>query len=154
NYRGCVGAGNVFGNTQGSDPSWNLDPSNGGTLPVGPAGGMYQVTYGQGDQAASRTIRGHSGPWAPQFKVRILDATDGTSNTVFYSEGLNGTKTDPTNWGGAMGEITHGDIGGSLYNNYNPPNSNNNDAIERPCPLTPIAANPANPPINDLGYRP
>jgi prepilin-type processing-associated H-X9-DG protein len=39
-------------------------------------------------------------------------------------------------WGGGMGEITHGDMGGSLYSNFNPPNSTQLDVLAsgQPCP--------------------
>jgi len=47
---------------------------------------------------------------------------------------LNGTTRDPGNWGGTMGEITHGDIGGSLYSHFDPPNALIFDEVCRPCP--------------------
>ena len=48
---------------------------------------------------------------------------------------MNGTRKDG-NWGGTLGEITHGDIGGSVYSNYDPPNTLNYDGVMRPCPHT------------------
>jgi prepilin-type processing-associated H-X9-DG protein len=68
----------------------------------------------------------------PQSK--IVDVLDGTSNTVFFSEGLASRQNQPDTWGGTMGEQTHGDIGGSLFSLYDPPNSLNYDWVCRPCP--------------------
>jgi prepilin-type N-terminal cleavage/methylation domain-containing protein/prepilin-type processing-associated H-X9-DG protein len=145
NYRGCVGAGNYFGdqmpadqmNSPGwpnTDRDWRLNPGNDSgfgtkpTLPVGPAAGMYQTVLGQWP---APTNAARNGP--ATFSTRFADISDGASNTVFYSEGLNGTRRDG-NWGGTIGEITHGDVGGSVYSNYDPPNSLNYDQVMRPCP--------------------
>jgi prepilin-type processing-associated H-X9-DG protein len=146
NYRGCLGAGNYFGDQMpawamqspgyprtGND--WRLNPGNDqgfGTkpaLPVGTAAGMYQTVLGQWP-APINVVRGAP----PTFAARMADVLDGTANTVFYSEGLNGTSRDPYNWGGTIGEITFGDPGGSVYSNYDPPNSLNYDYVMRPCP--------------------
>jgi prepilin-type N-terminal cleavage/methylation domain-containing protein/prepilin-type processing-associated H-X9-DG protein len=152
NYRGCVGAGNYFGDQMQdrdhpfpklvpapgyprTDSDWRLNPCDDGgynpdgtlarpcNLPIGPAPGMYMSILGMG---AAWDVK--------PFHSRIADVTDGTSNTVFYSEGLNGTSRDPNNWGGGMGEITHGDMGGSLFSNFDTPNSKGYDYIARPCP--------------------
>ena len=158
NYRGCLGAGNYFGDEfaawvypmgKGGYPrnanDWRLNPGDDSgfgsppRLPVGPAAGMFQVIKGQG-------ISGSRGPhgelfdssgvnpyWGTKtFQSRVADVLDGTSTTVFYSEGLNGTKK--ADWGSTMGEITHGDVGSSLFMTYDPPNSLNFDQVMRPCP--------------------
>jgi prepilin-type N-terminal cleavage/methylation domain-containing protein/prepilin-type processing-associated H-X9-DG protein len=157
NYRGCVGAGNYFGdqmpNWSMAQPGyprttgdWRLNPANDGgqannggfiqtptTLPVGPAAGMYQTVLSQ--WPAPQNVQRNA---AKSFAVRIADVTDGTSNTIFYSEGLN--STNPNSWGGGIGELTHGDIGGSVYSNYDPPNTLNYDTMMRPCPHQQIIA--------------
>jgi hypothetical protein len=60
--------------------------------------------------------------------------TDGTSNTVLMSEVLNSTLRNPHVWGGPMGDIQMGIMGGSLYSNFDPPNSRMPDYIAGPCP--------------------
>jgi prepilin-type N-terminal cleavage/methylation domain-containing protein/prepilin-type processing-associated H-X9-DG protein len=138
NYKGCVGSGNYFGNDfdtwllQNSD--WPLDPTNKGTLPVSRnAQGMYKVYLTGGQNPPGYTVSGPSGGWSNKpFQARMADVTDGTSNTIFYSEGINATKS--VGWGGGMGEITHGDVGGALFNTYDTPNSTNPDHMGQPCP--------------------
>jgi len=152
NYRGCVGAGNYFGDQMPSDRQsypgwprsdndWRLNPGDDQgyqqegipskpALPVGPAAGMYQTVLGQWP-VPTNTARGSPAT----FSTRFSDVSDGASNTVFYSEGLNGTRRDG-NWGGTMGEITHGDMGSAVFTNYDPPNSLNYDQVCRPCPHT------------------
>jgi prepilin-type N-terminal cleavage/methylation domain-containing protein/prepilin-type processing-associated H-X9-DG protein len=152
NYRGCLGAGNYFGDEfaawvypmgKGGYPrnnnDWRLNPGNDqgfGTppaLPVGNPPGMYQVVQGS-------ALSGMNGPhgepttyWGQKtFQSRIADILDGASNTVFYSEGLASTQKNA--WGGTMGEMTHGDVGSSLFMTYDPPNSLNFDLVMRPCP--------------------
>src|SRR5437868_11675948 len=44
--------------------------------------------------------------------VRILEVKDGTSNTLFISEGV--VATIGNAWGGPMGETIYGNMGGSL----------------------------------------
>jgi len=155
NYRGCLGAGNQYGD---EFAAWVFDPNNTGTggyprnqrdwrlnpgdddgfgsvprLPVGAAAGMYQVIQGAGLQGSFGRHGEPPGYWGRKtFQSRVQDALDGASNTVFYSEGLNGTSK--TDWGSTMGEITHGDVGSSLFNTYDPPNSLNFDLVMRPCP--------------------
>ena len=157
NYRGCVGAGNYFGDQMpnwamqapgypNTTNDWRLNPANDGgmgangafittptTLPVGPAAGMFQTVLGQ--WPAPQNVQRNA---AKSFAVRVADVLDGTANTVFFSEGLNGT--NPNSWGGTIGEITHGDIGGSVYSNYDPPNTKNYDTTMRPCPHQSIIA--------------
>jgi len=152
NYRGCLGAGNYFGDEfaswvypmgTGGYPrnmsDWRLNPGDDqgfGTtprLPVGAAPGMYQVIQGGGLSGSFGPHGEAPGYWGRKtFQSRVQDALDGASNTVFYSEGLNGTSK--TDWGSTMGEITHGDVGSSLFMTYDPPNSLNFDLEMRPCP--------------------
>ena len=154
NYKGCVGPGDYFG---GDFPNWSpwkgLDPAE-GTPPNGdnPIFPRNQITWGPGiyvirlsanfDFGLKNTYKdGKPVGGTPNFYPRIADITDGTSNTVMYSEGINATKQ--TDWGGAPGEITHGDPGGSLFSTFTTPNSSAQDLLQNPCPQA----------LGDNGYK-
>jgi prepilin-type N-terminal cleavage/methylation domain-containing protein/prepilin-type processing-associated H-X9-DG protein len=132
NYRGCLGPGSYFGGDFPSD-SWvsppELDPSAGGTLPVKKGPGVFKVNSGQTfdlgliDPDTGKPVTG-----APIAFTRILEITDGTSNTLMFSEGLDGTKDG---WVGLPGEITHGDPGSALFSCWDTPNSSNPDESYR-----------------------
>jgi len=62
---------------------------------------------------------------------RARDCTDGLSNTIMLSEGL---MANVTWWGGAMGEIHYGNMGGGLFSATLTPNSSAPDRILGPCP--------------------
>jgi prepilin-type N-terminal cleavage/methylation domain-containing protein/prepilin-type processing-associated H-X9-DG protein len=113
NYRGCVGPGNIYG-----FPFDSLGPSGAGIFTVNP-GQSYQNDWGNG----------------PPAVCRMADITDGTSNTVIISEGLNATIANGTTWGGTMGDNHMGNMGGSLFSTYWTPNSGVPDYIAGPCPL-------------------
>lgn len=120
-YGGIAGPGDYFGGTATSaNGGWIVDASEGGKLPIprnGGQAGIFFVTLGGGVDAPT-----------PMRQTKITDVSDGTSNTVMFTEHIT-----PQNagWGGAIGEITHGDAGGSLLSTFNPPNSPVND---RPYP--------------------
>jgi prepilin-type N-terminal cleavage/methylation domain-containing protein/prepilin-type processing-associated H-X9-DG protein len=156
NYKGCVGPGDYFGGDFPSWASWSaaagglvLDVSGGdghdnGPLPVHRGGGVFQVRlssnydFGLPDpNNPGQTIGG-----TPVYYSTIANITDGTSNTIMFSEGINPTKQ--TDWGGAPGEITHGDPGGSIFMNWDTPNSSNPDILYLPCPQD----------LGDQGYKP
>lgn len=63
--------------------------------------------------------------------VRLAEIADGTSNTVLISEGL--APTVP-HWGGPLGGLIYGNIGGSLFNTFLTPNSSETDRPIGPCP--------------------
>jgi prepilin-type N-terminal cleavage/methylation domain-containing protein len=116
NYRGCVGPGDVY--------AAYVDPS-----PVARGRGIFHVpplpTSPQGFADWVAGMRSES---------RIADVTDGTSNTVMLSEGLNATITAADTWGGPMGDNHCGFMGGSLFSTYLRPNSSLPDYITAPCP--------------------
>jgi prepilin-type processing-associated H-X9-DG protein len=117
-----------------NDGSWALDPTFKGTIPTPPGGGVFQVIQ-DGDFDAGQTFPGVGFDGNPKpFHVRIADIKDGTSNTVMFSEGIN--PTSPSAWGGSMGEITHGDMGGALFTTYITPNSSIPDNTDQTCPFT------------------
>jgi hypothetical protein len=114
NYRGCVASGDMYGNS--TDTS-NTDP--------GPWGkGMFSVVPNQTvDPNKSPQTRG----------VRIQDVPDGTSNTLFISEGMVATIGGMT-WGGPMGEEIYGNMGGAFFSATLTPNSSAPDRPIGPCP--------------------
>ena len=81
--------------------------------------GNYRGCVGPGDMYATATDTS-PGPWGP-----------GLSNTIMLSEGL---MANVTWWGGAMGEIHYGNMGGSLFSTTLTPNSTAPDRILGPCP--------------------
>jgi prepilin-type N-terminal cleavage/methylation domain-containing protein/prepilin-type processing-associated H-X9-DG protein len=112
NYRGCVGPGDMY--------ALYLDPS-----PIQRGPGVFTVIPRQS----------FSNDWGfgPNSESRIADITDGTSNTVMLSEGLNATLTSNV-WPGPMGDNHIGAMGGSLFSSFTTPNSAVADSISGPCP--------------------
>jgi prepilin-type N-terminal cleavage/methylation domain-containing protein/prepilin-type processing-associated H-X9-DG protein len=110
NYRGCVGSGDMYGNA--------TDTTNG---PWGK--GMFSVDPMQ-------TIDPNKSPQT--HGVRIIEVKDGTSNTLFLSEGVVATIT--TAWGGPIGETIYGNMGGALFSAAVTPNSTAPDRVIGPCP--------------------
>ena len=109
NYRGCAGTGDMFGMATDST-----------TGPWGP--GMFSVSPGQGYalKATGPTLNG--------------SISDGTSNTVMFSECVVPTTT--SGWGGPLGGTVYGNMGGALYTNSLTPNSSSPDQLIGPCPPT------------------
>jgi prepilin-type N-terminal cleavage/methylation domain-containing protein/prepilin-type processing-associated H-X9-DG protein len=110
-YRGCTGAGDMYGN--------RIAAADGEVAPGSWAGAMAAESNG------GRT------PIPIQTGVRLKSINDGTSNTIMYSEGL--VPTVP-GWGGAMGETIYGNMGGALFSVYTGPNSSDPDRINGICP--------------------
>jgi prepilin-type N-terminal cleavage/methylation domain-containing protein len=109
NYRGCVGPGDMYGN-----------PTDATAGPWG--SGIFTV-------AANQSV--DYGAAVPTLSSRTRDVMDGLSNTLFFSEGL---MANVTWWGGPMGEIHYGNMGGSLFSATLTPNSSAPDRILGPCP--------------------
>jgi prepilin-type N-terminal cleavage/methylation domain-containing protein/prepilin-type processing-associated H-X9-DG protein len=109
NYRGCVGSGDMYGNaTDSTTGPWGV--------------GMFGVVAGQSvDLNAGVHTTG----------VQITDVSDGTSNTLMLSEG---TVATVTWWGGPIGEIIYGNMGGALFSASLTPNSSAPDRVIGPCP--------------------
>jgi prepilin-type N-terminal cleavage/methylation domain-containing protein len=109
NYRGCVGAGDMYGGA--------TDTTAG---PWGP--GMFAVRPGQSvDPGAGVRTRG----------VRLTEVSDGTAQTLLFSEGL---VPSVSGWGGPLGEIIYGNMGGALFSASLTPNSTVADRPIGPCP--------------------
>ncbi|MGQ9504853.1 MAG: DUF1559 family PulG-like putative transporter [Thermogutta sp.] len=110
NYRGCVGSGDMYG-----EDVW--DGTNGPWKP-----GIFAVLHNQSYD---------TGAPVPTHGVRIAQIIDGTSNTTMISEGIVPTVKE---WGGPIGGIIYGNMGGALYSNAITPNSSAPDQIIGPCP--------------------
>ncbi|MBC7351701.1 MAG: DUF1559 domain-containing protein [Thermogutta sp.] len=111
NYRGCVGSGDMYGEDV-------QDGTNGPWRP-----GVFAVKHNQSyETGASIPTRG----------VKIAQITDGTSNTAMISEGI--CPQIETAWGGPIGSIIYGNMGGALYSHAVTPNSSAPDRIIGPCP--------------------
>jgi prepilin-type N-terminal cleavage/methylation domain-containing protein/prepilin-type processing-associated H-X9-DG protein len=106
NYRGCTGPGDLYGNRV----------SNSG---IG-GRGVFNVTPGQIDGGNPRPLQ-----------TRLTDIIDGTSNTIMHSEAL---MPAMNNWT-TIGDITLGNMGGSMFSTFLTPNSTSADSIWGPCPV-------------------
>jgi prepilin-type processing-associated H-X9-DG protein len=111
NYRGCVGAGDMYGNRiKAAD----------GAIPPGSWIGAFSVKSTAG-----------ANPKPLYLPVRLKDFADGTSSTLMFSEGL---VPYVDGWGGALGETIYGNMGGALFSAYTTPNSSIADEPTGPCP--------------------
>jgi prepilin-type N-terminal cleavage/methylation domain-containing protein/prepilin-type processing-associated H-X9-DG protein len=121
NYLGCVGAGNWYGG----------DPTGPGVVALGqqyqapingPLKGIFPVNFNQSfdspKDSPSQTSR--------ILYTSIAEITDGTSNTVMFSEGLTSAAIS---WGGVQGVIEECDMGGALFSTYTTPNSTVPDVV-------------------------
>ena len=111
-YRGCVGSGDMYGEAP-YGMTGNFAP------------GAFSVRHGQSfDQAGQGLATGLGTPTAL--------IKDGESQTLFISEGLVGRAT--VGWGGVIGEILYGNMGGTMFSAALTPNSSAADRPIGPCP--------------------
>ncbi|GAB6165659.1 DUF1559 domain-containing protein [Thermostilla marina] len=111
NYRGCVGSGDMYGE----------DVNDGTNGPWRP--GVFAVRHSQSFETNASV---------PTEGVKMADIKDGTSNTAMISEGIAPQVTNA--WGGPIGSIIYGNMGGALYSHAVTPNSTAPDRIIGPCP--------------------
>lgn len=106
NYRGCTGTGDMYGNaTDSSSGPWGK--------------GVFAVSSGQSyDQKNVLT-------------VSLTSISDGSSNTLLVSEGL---RPFVQYYGGPLGDILTGNMGGCLFSASLTPNSTAADQPYGPCP--------------------
>lgn len=109
NYRGCVGTGDMYG-----------EPTDSSAGPWGP--GVFAVKHGQGVDSNS-AVRTQG--------VAFGAMSDGTSNTLIVSEGIVPTVAG---WGGPIGSVMYGNMGGALFSASSTPNSTTPDQMVGPCP--------------------
>jgi prepilin-type N-terminal cleavage/methylation domain-containing protein/prepilin-type processing-associated H-X9-DG protein len=108
-YRGCVGAGDTYGNRifaadgQVPEGAWK------GAMSGIKMSGLRDLTPG----------------------VDLKAITDGTSNTLLFSEGRVSTTNE---WAGPIGSTVYGNMGGALFSAYKTPNSTVPDRIAGICP--------------------
>jgi prepilin-type N-terminal cleavage/methylation domain-containing protein len=112
NYRGCVGAGDMYGNR------------------VEAADGVVAAEAWRGVFGVKK-FEGAFMPPKPQAGAGISQVEDGTSNTVMLSEGI--VPTIP-GWGGPIGSTIYGNMGGALYSNHQTPNVSIEDKPLGHCP--------------------
>jgi prepilin-type N-terminal cleavage/methylation domain-containing protein/prepilin-type processing-associated H-X9-DG protein len=116
NYRACTGSGDMYGNKADSTAGpWGVGVF--GVVPfqtTDPAGKIFNTT---GPRTAG---------------VQIPAISDGTSNTVLLSEAL--SPDSSAGWGGPIGSILYGNMGGGLFTTTITPNSSAPDRPIGPCP--------------------
>ena len=118
NYRACTGSGDMYGS-----------PPKGDTT-AGPWGvGVFGVVPFQTTDPAGK-IFNTTGP--KTAGVAITAISDGTSNTVLLSEAL--SPESSAGWGGPIGSILSGNMGGGLFTTTITPNSSSPDRPIGPCP--------------------
>lgn len=111
-YRACTGSGDMYGR----------DVADGTTGPWGL--GVFGVKQGQSFDTMKTFASLGAG---------FGDIQDGSSNTVAIAEGL---MPKNTGWGGPLGCILYGNMGGGLMTTTLTPNSTTSDRIIGPCPQT------------------
>jgi hypothetical protein len=83
------------------------------------------------------TLLGAFGVTPPQDRAnmvepnRLKSITDGTSNTLLISEGI---APSVPHWGGPIGGIIYGNMGGSMFSSAYTPNTGEFDKPIGPCP--------------------
>lgn len=110
-YRGCTGAGDLYGNR-----IFAVD----GPVPIAAWKGVFGLNKYTGNRAQEKTQA-----------TNLREISDGTSNTLMFSEGL---VPETPDWGGAIGETIYGNMGGALFSAYETPNSAAPDQIAGHCP--------------------
>jgi prepilin-type N-terminal cleavage/methylation domain-containing protein/prepilin-type processing-associated H-X9-DG protein len=119
NYLACIGAGNMYGadpRTLTGDPNFRMGKS-------GPLRGVFSLNFGQSfDYPMDKACGGQA---AVRY-TRIGDMTDGSSNTVMFSEGLTSTANG---WGGVQGTMEEMDVGGALFSTFSGPNTSTPDIV-------------------------
>jgi prepilin-type N-terminal cleavage/methylation domain-containing protein/prepilin-type processing-associated H-X9-DG protein len=116
NYRACTGSGDMYGGRIDSTAGpWGVGAF--GVVPyqtTDPAGKIFNTT---GPRTAG---------------VPLSGIADGTSNTLLLSEALSPATT--SGWGGPIGSILYGNMGGGLFTASIAPNSSSPDRPIGPCP--------------------
>jgi prepilin-type N-terminal cleavage/methylation domain-containing protein/prepilin-type processing-associated H-X9-DG protein len=116
NYRGCTGSGDMYGTaTDSSGGPWGVGVF--GVVPfqtTDPAGIIFNT---RGPKTAG---------------VTLSAITDGTTNTVLLSESL--SPETSAGWGGPIGSILYGNMGGGLFTTTIGPNTSAPDRPIGPCP--------------------
>jgi prepilin-type N-terminal cleavage/methylation domain-containing protein/prepilin-type processing-associated H-X9-DG protein len=116
NYRACTGSGDMYGSpTDSTAGPWGV--------------GVFGVVPFQTTDPAGR-IFNTTGPRTAG--IPLTGITDGTSNTVLLAEAL--APDTSAGWGGPIGHILYGNMGGGLFSTSIGPNSSSPDRPIGPCP--------------------
>ena len=118
NYRACTGSGDMYGNAPKGDTS-------GGPWGVGVFGVVPFQTTDPTGKIFTRTGPKTAG-------VTLTGIADGTSSTVLLGEAL--SPQTSAGWGGPIGSILYGNMGGGLFTTTITPNSSSPDRPIGPCP--------------------
>src|SRR5260370_20407067 len=128
NYRSCTGSGDMYGWATGSTSGpWGVGVF--GVVPfqtTDPAGKIFNTT----------------GP--KTMGVTFTGIADGTSNTILLSEAL--SPATSVGWGGPIGSILYGNMGGGLFPTTIGPNSSSPDRPSAPAPRNQAIPPPPPPP--------
>jgi len=127
-YRGCVGSADMYGTKFD-----NLE-------------GITTANQLMGAFAVREVAPPKLAPAA-----KLAEIADGTANTVMISEGL--APTVP-HWGGPIGGMIYGNMGGALFSNMLTPNSSDFDRPIGPCPKKDQLDDTYNAPCESLGPHP
>ena len=117
-YRGCVGSGDMYGNAVVGPGAGTVTAT---TSVAGTCAGIFCVKPSQSYNLTPRSSGTH-----------IADVRDGMSETMLFSEGVAGRTT--VGWGGVIGEINYGNMGGTMYSAALTPNSPSPDRTIGGCP--------------------
>jgi prepilin-type N-terminal cleavage/methylation domain-containing protein/prepilin-type processing-associated H-X9-DG protein len=119
NYRACTGSGDMYGN---AIPDGTTGPWGRGVFGVVP----FQTSDPTG--ALYNNVKTN-----PQTTgVPVTGVTDGASNTILLGEAL--SPDTSVGWGGPIGSILYGNMGGGLFTTTIGPNSTSPDRPIGPCP--------------------
>ena len=111
-YRACVGSGDMYGNLPSGQSAATPNPF---------AIGVYSVKREDPVVGKATIAR----------RTTITSVTDGTSNTIAFAEGI---QPQISVWGGPIGNMWLGNMGGGLMTTTLSPNSTAADQIYGPCP--------------------
>jgi prepilin-type N-terminal cleavage/methylation domain-containing protein/prepilin-type processing-associated H-X9-DG protein len=129
NYRASVGSeNNLYGDTDATLSLFRRDATVNKTV-FGP--GCFEVksrlltSTGQITDSTNKY-------WKPK-RMRLGEISDGTSSTIMLAEGISATEV--VDWGGVMGSVIYGNMGGALFATlYGPNEAAVPDQVLGPCP--------------------
>jgi prepilin-type N-terminal cleavage/methylation domain-containing protein/prepilin-type processing-associated H-X9-DG protein len=126
NYRGCVGAGTMYGGRPAAPSGNSLTPEH--LAAVNADSNAFIGAFGVKVAGPSQG-KNYADPLVPPN--RLSKFTDGTSETLLLSECISPTARD---WGGPIASTIYGNMGGGLFSAAEVPNTSVPDRIIGPCP--------------------
>ncbi|WP_442481807.1 DUF1559 family PulG-like putative transporter [Aeoliella sp. SH292] len=127
NYRASVGSeNNIYGDTAATLELFRREPNK---AVFGP--GCFEVKS-RALTSTGKVVDASNKYWKPK-RVRLGEISDGTSATILLSEGLSATEV--VDWGGVMGSLIYGNMGGGLFATlYGPNEAAAPDQVFGDCP--------------------